>query len=72
MLGTEGNLDLFLNAANWAAQQENLIAIRPRSPEDRRVTMTVDQQARVAYLSVLILPLSILGLGVFTWYRRRG
>src|SRR5690606_24886336 len=24
MLGTQGNLDLFLNAANWAAQQENL------------------------------------------------
>lgn len=72
MLGTQGNLDLFLNAANWAAQQENLIAIRPRDPEDRRVTMTVDQQARVGYLSALILPLAILSLGVFTWYRRRG
>ncbi len=72
MLGTQGNLDLFLNAANWAAQQENLIAIRPRDPEDRRVTMTVDQQARVGYLSALILPLAILGLGVVTWYRRRG
>ena len=72
MLGTQGNLDLFLNAANWAAQQENLIAIRPRDPEDRRVTMTQDQQTRVGYLSALILPVAILGLGVFTWYRRRG
>ncbi len=72
MLGTQGNLDLFLNAANWAAQQENLIAIRPRDPEDRRVTMTMDQQARVGYISALILPLAILSLGVFTWYRRRG
>jgi ABC-type uncharacterized transport system involved in gliding motility auxiliary subunit len=72
MLGTQGNQDLFLNAANWAAQQENLIAIRPRDPEDRRVTMTVDQQARVGYVSALILPAAILALGVFTWYRRRG
>lgn len=72
MLGTQGNQDLFLNAANWAAQQENLIAIRPRDPEDRRVTMTVDQQARVGYVSALILPLAILALGVFSWYRRRG
>lgn len=72
MLGTQGNLDLFLNAANWAAQQENLIAIRPRDPEDRRVTMTQDQQTRVGYFSALILPMAILGLGVFTWYRRRG
>jgi ABC-type uncharacterized transport system involved in gliding motility auxiliary subunit len=27
-----GNRDLFLNTVNWLAQQENLIAIRPRDP----------------------------------------
>jgi ABC-type uncharacterized transport system involved in gliding motility auxiliary subunit len=72
MLGTQGNLDLFMNAINWAAQQENQIAIRPRDPEDRRVTMTADQISRVAYLSVLILPAAILGIGIYTWVRRRG
>jgi hypothetical protein len=30
MAGIGGNADLFLNAMNWLAQQENLIAIRPR------------------------------------------
>ena len=30
----EGNKDLGLNMANWLAQQENLIAIRPKDPED--------------------------------------
>ena len=35
-LGVSGNRDLFLNTINWLAQQENLIAIRPRDPEDRR------------------------------------
>ena len=36
VLGVQGNRDLFLNTVNWLAQQENLIAIRPREPEDRR------------------------------------
>jgi len=36
-LGVSGNRDLFLNTINWLAQQENLIAIRPRDPEDRRI-----------------------------------
>ena len=31
-LGITGNRDLFLNTVNWLAQQENLIAIRPRDP----------------------------------------
>ena len=30
ILGVQGNRDFFLNSVNWLAQQENLIAIRPR------------------------------------------
>ena len=43
-LGVQGNRDFFLNTVNWLAQQENLIAIRPREPDDRRLTLTADQQ----------------------------
>ena len=43
-LGIAGNRDLFLNAVNWLAQQENLISIRPKDPEDRRITLTADQE----------------------------
>jgi ABC-type uncharacterized transport system involved in gliding motility auxiliary subunit len=42
--GIQGNRDLFLNVVNWLAQQENLISIRPRDPEDRRLTLTARQQ----------------------------
>jgi ABC-type uncharacterized transport system involved in gliding motility auxiliary subunit len=70
-LGVQGNRDLFLNAVNWLAQQENLIAIRPKDPEDRRITLTADQERRIFYLTVLIVPGLILLAGVQTWWRRR-
>ena len=31
------------HASNWLAQQENLIAIRPTDPQDRRIQLTQDQ-----------------------------
>src|SRR5439155_17550082 len=70
-LGVQGNRDLFLNTVNWLAQQENLISIRPRDPEDRRITLTADQERRIFYLTVLIVPGLILLAGVQTWWRRR-
>jgi gliding motility-associatede transport system auxiliary component len=70
-INVQGNRDLFLNAVNWLAQQENLIAIRPRDPEDRRITLTADQMRRIFYLTVLIVPGLILLAGVQTWWRRR-
>ena len=70
-LGIQGNRDLFLNTVNWLAQQENLISIRTRDPQDRRITLTADQERRIFYLTVLIVPGLILLAGVQTWWRRR-
>jgi ABC-type uncharacterized transport system involved in gliding motility auxiliary subunit len=71
VVGIQGNRDMFLNAVSWLAQQENLIAIRPREPDDRRLTITADQQRRVFWLSILFIPAAALGAGVYTWWRRR-
>ena len=70
-LGISGNRDLFLNTVNWLAQQENLIAIRPKDPDDRRITLTADQQRRILVLAIFIIPGLILLAGVQTWWRRR-
>ena len=70
-LGIQGNRDLFLNTVNWLAQQEDLVAIRPREPEDRRITLTLDQQQRIFWLSILFLPGAVLGTGVYSWWQRR-
>jgi len=70
-LGIQGNKDLFMNTVGWLSQQENLIAIRPKEPDDRRITMTATQQNNLAFLSILIIPGLIFGSGVYTWWRRR-
>ena len=70
-LGISGNRDLFLNTINWLAQQENLISIRPKDPEDRRITLSADQDRRIFWLTVIIIPGLILLAGVQSWWRRR-
>ena len=70
-LGIQGNRDLFLNIANWLTQQETLVAIRPREPEDRRITLTADQQLRILWLSVFMIPGVVLGTGIYTWWLGR-
>jgi len=71
VLGFNGNSDLFLNIVNWLAQQENMISIRARDPQDRRITLTAGQDRFIFWLTVLIIPGAILLAGVQTWWRRR-
>jgi ABC-type uncharacterized transport system involved in gliding motility auxiliary subunit len=70
-LGIQGNRDLFLNMVGWLSQQENLISIRPKEPDDRRITLTATQQNNITWLSLLIIPAFVFGSGVYTWWRRR-
>jgi ABC-type uncharacterized transport system involved in gliding motility auxiliary subunit len=70
-LGIQGNRDLFMNTIGWLSQQENLIAIRPKNPEDRRITLTATQQNNIVWLSLLVIPAGVFGTGFYTWLRRR-
>jgi ABC-type uncharacterized transport system involved in gliding motility auxiliary subunit len=66
-----GNRDLFLNMMNWLTADEDLISIRPKDPEDRRITMTRSQMTALFYTSVIFFPLIIVISGVGVWWRRR-
>lgn len=70
-LNFQGNKDLFMNMVSWLAQQENLISIRPKEPDDRRLTLTAIQQRNILWLAWVILPCAIIAAGVYTWWRRR-
>jgi ABC-type uncharacterized transport system involved in gliding motility auxiliary subunit len=71
LLGFQGNHNLFMNAVNWLAQQENLISIRPKEESDRRLTLTATQQNNITWLSLLILPGAVFATGIYSWMRRR-
>jgi ABC-type uncharacterized transport system involved in gliding motility auxiliary subunit len=65
------NADLFLNMVNWVAEDEELIAIRPREPEDRGIFLSSQQMTNVALFSLLIVPGVILVTGISVWWGRR-
>jgi len=66
-----GNRDLALNAMNWLSSDEDLISIRPKDREDRRITMTHGQLNVVRITSQFVLPLIVIFAGVSVWWRRR-
>jgi ABC-type uncharacterized transport system involved in gliding motility auxiliary subunit len=70
-IGLPGNRDIFLNMANWLAQQENLIAIRPRDAQDRSLTMTADQGTMVFWFTMVLIPALLFANAVRVWWRRR-
>jgi ABC-type uncharacterized transport system involved in gliding motility auxiliary subunit len=68
---TLGNRDLFMNMMNWLSADEDLISIRPKSTEDRPLTMTTQKLNLVFWLSIVFFPLGVVGFGLVTWWKRR-
>jgi ABC-type uncharacterized transport system involved in gliding motility auxiliary subunit len=66
-----GNRDLYLNMLNWLSSDEDLISIRPKDPEDRRLNMNPRQATLLFYGSVVLIPLAIIFAGVGVWWKRR-
>ena len=71
ILRFNGNRDLFLNMMNWLSSDEDLISIRPKDPEDRRLALSRREMSKLFWLSVIILPLAVIGSGLAVWWRRR-
>lgn len=70
-LGFSGNRNLLLNMVNWLSSDEDLISIRPKAPEDRRIQLTVAQFRMVQTTSQFFLPLIVIAGGVLVWLKRR-
>jgi ABC-type uncharacterized transport system involved in gliding motility auxiliary subunit len=65
------NLDLFLNAVNWLTEEEALISIRPKQPENRQLFLTATQVNMTLLTSVIIIPLAVFTVGLGVWWKRR-
>jgi ABC-type uncharacterized transport system involved in gliding motility auxiliary subunit len=71
-ISLQGNGDLFLNTVSWLAEEEELIAIRPREGGGSGpVILTAAQQPLIFWLPVVVLPLTVFGVGTLVFVRRR-
>ena len=66
-----GNRNLMLNMMNWLSSDEDLISIRPKEQEDRRINLTRAQFFTLRSVSQFLLPLIVVIGGVMVWWRRR-
>jgi ABC-type uncharacterized transport system involved in gliding motility auxiliary subunit len=71
ILRFNGNRDLFLNMMNWLSSDEDLISIRPKEPEDRRLNLSRRQMSVIFSSSVIGLPLMVIAAGMLVWWKRR-
>ncbi len=65
------NRDLFANMVNWLNADEDLISIRPKTPEERPLNLSAQRLSSVFWLSVVVFPLAVVGFGIGTWWKRR-
>jgi ABC-type uncharacterized transport system involved in gliding motility auxiliary subunit len=66
-----GNGNLFLNCVAWLAQDEDLIALRPKDPDLRSVSLTKGQIGVLNIISIGVLPGLVALLGTILTLRRR-
>jgi ABC-type uncharacterized transport system involved in gliding motility auxiliary subunit len=66
------NSDVFINSVDWAANQNNLINITPRTP----ITRTFNPPSGLGLIAILlgtvfVIPGLVIGAGIFSWLERR-
>lgn len=66
------NADLFLNAIDWTAGQENLLNLTPREQTQRFISMPFDYfDAFAALILIILIPGAFVVSGVLVWRQRR-
>ena len=71
-LNVSGNRDFFLNTVSWLAEEENLIAVRPKESRTNPVFLTAAQDQVLFWVPVVLLPLAMVVAGGYAVARKRG
>jgi ABC-type uncharacterized transport system involved in gliding motility auxiliary subunit len=68
-----GNRDFLLNTLSWLAEEENLIAVRPRDPSRSAPLFLTAAQGHVLFwVPVVLVPLAMVVAGAGVFIQRRG
>jgi len=71
LFGFQKNGDLFMNVVSWLAEEEDLIAIPPKNPEDRRISLDAASSKIIMLVSLFLLPLAAFGTAIAVYVKRR-
>jgi ABC-type uncharacterized transport system involved in gliding motility auxiliary subunit len=64
------NTNLMMNAISWAAEQENLISIRPKNSANSPVVLKEPEKKVLFWISVVFLPLVVVIIGISVFLNR--
>jgi ABC-type uncharacterized transport system involved in gliding motility auxiliary subunit len=68
----QGNGDLILNTVSWLAEDENLIAVRPKTSRSQPFVLTASESLAFLVVPVFLIPLACILAGFAVYiYRRR-
>ena len=69
--GFPSNLSLFLNTVNWITRNEKIIEVTPHQNMFTPVELKQSDRRMLNWLTLVIIPASILIIGIMVWQRRR-
>jgi len=67
----QGNGNFFNNVIAWLAEEEDLIAISPKTTSSRTVHLTQSSGRLLFFYTLIILPLFVFMAGIAVWFYRR-
>jgi ABC-type uncharacterized transport system involved in gliding motility auxiliary subunit len=68
--GNGGNLDFGMNMVNWLAGDEQFITLAPHAAKDGALAFSRHQLTVFTYSLLLVLPLLMIAIGGWLWWRR--
>jgi ABC-type uncharacterized transport system involved in gliding motility auxiliary subunit len=70
-IGNVGNLDMGLRMINWLIHDDRFINIPAKVATDKSLQLSQTEVAVIGFGFLLIIPLLLLGTGLFIWRKRR-
>lgn len=67
----QGNGNFFTNIISWLAEEEDLIAIAPKTSTPKTVHLTQSSGRLLFFYTLVILPLFVFLAGIAIWFYRR-
>lgn len=66
-----GNMDILINTINTFTEQENAVSVPAKSLMEEQLTVPSASGNKIVLFTTVLLPLAIIGVGIFVVVRRR-